>query len=384
MLSPLLALLALSASFRSPGLNATTAVLFESFKVEHSVSYATAEEEAFRFRAFEKTLVRIAEMNADPNDPAEYGVTRWADRTETELRAKCGSSKAQKKRTTAAQAPSAHAWDGTCYAGVRPELAHLCNGTLPDAFDWTEHGAVTPIKDQGSCGNCFTFGATGDFESAWFLAGHDLVSLSEQQLTSCDRVGNDAGCGGGYSNLDTDEYVTKNGGIASEADYPLCSGTKAKCPGSSKKEKKNGRCDKAKEAKVSAVIVGGYQVSGGVKHGQCDWCAANPLAVDEEQMKAHLVRGGPMTIAINSKFFDNYKKGVMKPAASKCKGNSPNDLDHQVLIVGYGTDDGQDYWRIKNSWNAKWGEAGFCRVARNANNLCGVATDATHAIAQKL
>lgn len=148
-----------------------------------------------------------------------------------------------------------------------------------------------------------------------YLAGNDLVSLSEQQLTSCDRVGSDEGCGGGFSNLDTDLYATRNGGIASEADYPLCSGTKAKCPGSSMKERKNGVCHKAKEKQVSAIIVGGYQVSGGVKHGQCDWCKANPLAVDEELMKKHLVRGGPMTIAINSKFFDNYKRGIMKPAA---------------------------------------------------------------------
>ena len=166
--------------------------------------------------------------------------------------------------------------------------------------------------------------------------------------------------------------------MALEATYPLCSGTKNKCPGSSKKEKNNGVCDKSLEKKVAAIIIGGYQVSGGPGNNQCAWCDKQPI--DEELMKKHIVQAGPMTIAINSKHFDNYQSGVMNP--SSCKGGI-NDLDHQVLIVGYGTDQrsGLDYWRIKNSWNTKWGEQGFCRVARNKENLCGVGSDVTHALA---
>ena len=86
-----------------------------------------------------------------------------------------------------------------------------------------------------------------------------------------------------------------------------------------------------------------------------------------------------MTIAINSRFFDDYKRGVMNPSPLLC-GHS--DLDHQVLIVGYGHDkeSGLDYWKIKNSWNKNWGEDGYCRLVRNANNRCGVGSDATHAV----
>ena len=86
-----------------------------------------------------------------------------------------------------------------------------------------------------------------------------------------------------------------------------------------------------------------------------------------------------------SKFFDNYKKGVINPNPQKCK-NHFGALDHQVLLVGYGHDvkSGLDYWLIKNSWGADWGEGGFCRLARNKDNLCGVASDANHAIAQPM
>lgn len=354
--------------------------MFAQYKREYGVVYASPAEEASRYLTFVRTLSTIAEMNAEPTDHAVYGVTKWADRTPKELREKAG----KRHRPSAASSTmtgiaGSHAWDGTCYAGKRPEFAHVCNATLPDSWDWSEHGAVTPIKDQGKCGNCFAFGATGDFEAAWFLAGNDLVSLSEQQITSCDRNGDDGGCSGGGTNLDTDQYAMVAGGIVSEADYPDCSSTYS-CAGNTKHEKHNGVCNHA-DAKKVTKISGGYQISGGVK--DCHWC--DKQSEDEERMKKHLVQAGPMTIAINSKHFDNYKKGIMSPPAENCKANI-NSLDHQVLIVGYGTDtqSGLDYWKIKNSWSKKWGEDGYCRVVRNKNNRCGVASDATHAIAGEM
>jgi C1A family cysteine protease len=225
---------------------------------------------------FKETLKTIEEQNAAPGDHAEYGVTMFADRTNNEMRRKCGGPKTQQPEApTEFQVGTNHSWDGTCYSGVRQELSHLCNGTLPDSFDWSIMGAVTKIKDQGKCGNCFTYGATGDYESAWYLSGHPMISLSEQQITSCDRVGGDAGCAGGDTNLDTDRYVVENGGIASEADYPDCSSTYS-CKATAEEEdavdddtgkvvRKNGVCHKNLEKKIAATMTGGYQVSGGVK-----------------------------------------------------------------------------------------------------------------------
>lgn len=347
---------------------------FESFKSKFMKVYATAEEEQYRFGVFKTGLVRIAERNADPDDHAQYGVTRWADMSDAERHLKCGGSKWSANRTRVDLSASvAHQWDGTCYASKR--FPDQCTAAIPDSFDWTASGAVGPIKDQGKCGNCFTFGETGDAENAWFLAGEELASLSEQQITSCDRVGDDSGCGGGWSNLDTDKYITSVKGLASEKAYPYCSGTYG-CKGSSKKQKKNGVCNKALEAKPVAFFNNGYQVSGGPT--DCSWCTKN-TPVDETQMKKHLFTAGTVTIAINSQYFDDYKSGIMSPKASKCKGDL-NSLDHQVMIVGYGSENGVDYWKIKNSWGTDWGEAGFCRIVRGSNR-CGVASDASHIVA---
>jgi len=255
-----------------------------------------------------------------------------------------------------------HAWDGTCY--VKPRFPEMCTAALPKEIDWTTKGAVTDVKDQGECGNCFTFGATCDMEAASFLAGHPLVSLSEQQLTSCDRVGDDNGCDGGDTNLNADEYATRHG-LNSEKNYPYSEATK--------EDSKSGKCNKALEAQPVAKFTSGYQISGGID--DCDWCEKQP--VDENQMMKHLATAGPFTIAINAKYFDDYERGIMNP--SNCPGGT-SDLTHQVAIVGYGTENGKDYWKIKNSWGEDWGENGFGRIIRGTNK-CGVASDASHVVA---
>lgn len=120
---------------------------------------------------------------------------------------------------------------------------------------------------------------------------------------------------------------------------------------------------------------GGYQVSGGAKH--CDWCDIQPI--NETRVMEHLVRAGPVTIAINSGTFDAYKSGIMNP--HKCQGTMKY-LDHQIAIVGYGTDNGTPYWKLRNSWGTDWGEKGYARLKRGqgAYNLCGAVTDATHVL----
>ena len=82
-------------------------------------------------------------------------------------------------------------------------------------MDWRAKGAVTGVKNQGACGSCWSFGATGTMEGAWKLAGHDLVSLSEQQLVDCSGEG----CSGGNPGHAI-QYAVNNHGIDSERDYP--------------------------------------------------------------------------------------------------------------------------------------------------------------------
>jgi hypothetical protein len=366
---------------------------FDDWRTEHGVTYPTHEEHVFREQVFKSNLALIAELNADPDDMAEYGTNKFSDRTPAELQlthkmprrhAIVGRWAAQWRRQDR-NAGATHCedagncqWKQECYACKR--FPAFGSNVLPKSINWTALGAVTPVKDQGNCGDCFTFGATGDVEGTWFLAGHNLTALSEQQITSCDSYGEDSGCGGGATDLDTFEYIIQNGGIASEADYPFCSGKNHKCPvpsGASHRQQKNGICDKAKEKAIVAKIGGYFQISGGVKN-------YDPQPINETRVMEALVRVGPVTIGVDSKLFDNYKRGIMSPKSGKKCGSGMNALDHQVLLTGYGEDQqGNLYWIVKNSWNADWGEDGYVRILRGGQrnptmNTCGVIADVSH------
>jgi hypothetical protein len=338
---------------------------FEAFKVEYGRSYASAAEEATRFDAFSGFVERVDMRNADPGNTAEHGITKFADRTVQEMSMKCGGPRELIKKRLAHAMHSLVDSDSaghSCPACARfPELtdAIATGAAPPEAFDWTEKGAVTPVKNQGRCGDCFAFSCVGDVEGTWFLAGHNLTSLSEQQVTSCDHL-TDLGCQGSSSEIYTMEYVKRAGGLASEATYPFLSGATGISP----------PCNRDKEGEIAAGPFGGsIQISGG---------AVSPFKkpVSEPAMMKALVTHGPMTVAVNAMHMESYRKGVDNPAVCP---NGLSDLDHEVLIVGYGEDSGTKYWKIKNSWKADWGEQGYYRLVRGSNK-CGVADDCVTSI----
>ena len=211
-----------------------------------------------------------------------------------------------------------------------------------DSVNWVTAGAVTPVKDQGQCGSCWAFSTTGSLEGAHFVASGELLSFSEQQLVDCAylKYGN-LGCNGG---LQDNAYKYYEAGFNAELEsvYPEYTASKGSC-----------RYD---ASSATAVTVSKY-------------VDVTPSSVS--QMKAALTTQ-PLAVAIEAdKYcFQTYKSGVFNNA--KCG----TTLDHAVLAVGYGTEDGQDYWLVKNSWNTTWGDQGYIKIAIvDGDGICGVQMD---------
>lgn len=219
--------------------------------------------------------------------------------------------------------------------------------TLPASVDWVSAGAVTPVKNQGNCGSCWSFSTTGSLEGAYQIKNGNLMSFSEQELVSCDVGGDDAGCNGGWMDS-AFEYIQKNGGLTTEDQYPYTSGTTGK----------DGSCS-----------TGFNLVAGSAPSSYTDVQAGSVNAL----MSA--VAQQPVSIAIqaNQLAFQSYKSGVLT-------GKCGQRLDHGVLAVGYGTDSssGLDFWKVKNSWGNTWGEGGYIRILRSSDDLCGVLDAASY------
>jgi len=227
--------------------------------------------------------------------------------------------------------------------GAKVHEAPADVSTLPASVDWVAAGAVTGVKNQGSCGSCWSFSTTGSLEGAYFLKYGTLKSFSEQELVSCDTT--DSGCNGGWMDTAFD-WVASNKGLASEADYPYASssGTAPAC-------KKTGYTNDAKVAPSSHTDV------------------AQSVAALQSAVALT-----PVSIAIqaNQPAFQSYTSGVMT-------GKCGTRLDHGVLAVGYGTwTDGTDYWKVKNSWGSDWGMDGYILIERSSADKCGVLDAASY------
>merc|ERR1712167_552616 len=228
--------------------------------------------------------------------------------------------------------------------GYQPSTAEkkptILAETNAATVDWRTKNAVTPVKNQAQCGSCWAFSSTGAVEGADAIKTGTLKSFSEQQLVSCSTQSN--GCNGGLMDY-AFSYIAQGNPLELEASYPYTSGS--------------GRvasCSYSKSRGVGTVS-GHHDVSAGSK----------------SQMKAALAQQ-PVSVAIEADqmAFQAYTSGVI---SSGCGTR----LDHGVLAVGYGTEGGQEYFLVKNSWGAGWGDQGYVKIGTN-NNSCGILNAASY------
>lgn len=283
--------------------------------------YPSVEEEYNRFGIFLQNLQSIAMWNTESKNDARLRPNQFADMTSEEF------------------VNYVHGKNGKCFSGgQRPRFTIGANRKVeqkrvaanPASVDWEAQGVVTPVKNQGQCGSCWSFSTTGSIECNYAIATGKLVSLSEQQLMDCSYSYGNLGCDGGEMDS-AFKYVVNEGGLCTEEAYPYTA--------------KDGLCQAS---------------SCGTKYDPIQ----NYTDVDKEDEAAleTAAAQGCVSVAVeaNQLAFQYYSSGVLT-------GDCGTQLDHGVLVVGYGTESGQEYWKVKNSWGATWGENGYILICKDCD-----------------
>ena len=293
---------------------------FNEFCRDHSKEYHSLAERAYRLAVFQKNLELISAHNERKDVTWELGLNQFADLTYAEFKEYYLTDM------------STH--NGSTVDHCAEPGALTTNG--PDSVDWRKLGKVQKVKNQGMCGSCWAFSATGALEAAYAIkTGEAPPNLSEQELIECSSSYGNKGCGGGLMQWAYDYIIDHN--IHNSQEYPYKSAFGGKC----KTDKLGkGKFGVAKCIKAAASI-----------EGLADALVNAPVAV------AMFVDPG----------FMFYRKGIYNPANCKAEPN------HGVTAVGFELNSNPPSFHVKNSWGALWGDKGFFQISMGTGSgTCGL------------
>jgi len=316
-------------------------IKFNQWMIKHNKYYSN-EEFGKRFKIFKDNYNYVNAFNSNPKHKFSLGTNIFADLTNVEFNS---LYKGLKLNLTAPKGPNHVPFNPLNFRNV----SCPSNTGIGATCDWrqaTNPAVVTPIKNQGQCGSCWSFSATGSTEAQHAFTNKTLVGLSEQNLVDCSTAQGNEGCNGGLMDQ-AFEYIIANNGIDTEESYPYTATGPNPC--------------KFKAANVGATLISYTDIP----------------SKNEKDLQAAIVSEGPISVAIDASSitFQLYLFGVYyDPLCSE------TNLDHGVLAAGIGTTtyDGEEYYIVKNSWGTSWGMDGWIWMSRDSDNNCGIATASSY------
>ena len=294
---------------------------FKQFIQTYHKSYPNYYEYFKRYKIFKSNLENNLLTNSLYSDNTK-GITLFSDITPDEF----------KKQILTLNVPllTSSNIDNSSFRSVNaPTLSNT-----PSSFNWVNLGVTSSIKDQGLCGSCWAFTTATNIEALYYIKYGKRVDLSEQQMVDCDNY--DYGCQGG-SMLKTYQWIKANGGLMLENEYPYTG--------------QQGTCRQNQFRNAVRII--GYE---------------KLISTNEIHIRNYLLSRGPIAAALNGIHLQFYTSGIIDKTSSEC---DPYSLNHAVVIVGYGSENGKDYWIVQNSFGSQWGENGYFRIARGKGS-CGI------------